>query len=68
MSFGNKMNDLNKFLLLFDINPRFYNINNTNLNVVRAICYESFCSNKSLTIKINEDYFVCPRAGGKIEV
>ena len=44
------------------------NINNTYLKVARAICYESFCSNKSLTIKINEDYFVCPRAGGKIEV
>ena len=35
---------------------------------VRAICYESFCSSKSLTIKINDDYIVCPRAGGKIEV
>jgi len=44
------------------------NISNTNLNIPRAICYESFCSNESLTIKINDDYFVCPRAGGKIEV
>ena len=34
--------------------------------VVRAICYETFCSNKSLTIKIFDDYIVCPRAGGKI--
>ena len=38
------------------------------LSIVRAVCYESFCSNYSLTIKINEDYFVCPRTGGKIEV
>ena len=38
------------------------------LNIVRAVCYESFCSDLSLTIKINEDYFVCPRTGGKIEV
>ena len=38
------------------------------LNIFRAICYESFCSDRSLTIKINEDYIVCPRAGGKIEV
>ena len=45
------------------------NLNNINdLTVVRAICYESFCSNRSLTIKINNDYIVCPRAGGKIEV
>ena len=35
---------------------------------VRAICYESFCSDYSLTIKINDDYIVCPRTGGKIEV
>ena len=44
--------------------------NNSNFysDVVRAICFESFCSDYSLTIKINEDYIVCPRAGGKIEV
>ena len=35
---------------------------------VRAVCFETFCSSKSLTIKINEDYIVCPRAGGKIKV
>ena len=39
-----------------------------NNSVPRAICYESFCSDSSLTIKIKDDYFVCPRAGGKIEV
>ena len=36
--------------------------------VVRANCYEIFCSEKSLTLKIFEDYIVCPRAGGKIKV
>jgi len=36
--------------------------------VVRAICYESFCSELSLTIKINDDFVLCPRSGGKIEV
>ena len=36
--------------------------------VVRANCYETFCSDQSLTIKIFDDYIVCPRAGGKIEV
>ena len=39
-----------------------------NSDVIRAICYESFCSSKSLTIKINDDYIVCPRSGGKIRV
>ena len=36
--------------------------------VVRANCYETFCSERSLTIKIFDDYIVCPRAGGKIYV
>ena len=41
---------------------------NFDSSIVRAICYESFCSDLSLTVKINEDYLVCPREGGKIEV
>ena len=36
--------------------------------VVRAVCYETFCSSKSLTIKIHDNYVVCPRAGGNIVV
>ena len=36
--------------------------------LVRANCYEIFCSSDSLTIKIFDDYIVCPRAGGKIKV
>ena len=36
--------------------------------VVRANCYEILCSPESLTIKIFDDYIVCPRAGGKISV
>jgi len=35
--------------------------------VVRATCYKIYCSIKSLTIKINDDYIVCPRSGGKIK-
>ena len=35
---------------------------------VRAICYKLFCSEKSLTVKIHDDYIVCPRSGGKIKV
>ena len=37
-------------------------------DVVRANCYEIFCSERSLTVKIFEDYIVCPRAGGKVKV
>ena len=37
-------------------------------NVVRAVCYETFCSPKSLTVKIHDNYIVCPRAGGKIQI
>ena len=37
-------------------------------NIVRGNCYETFCSNSSLTIKIFDDYVVCPRSGGKIKV
>ena len=35
---------------------------------VRSNCYEIFCSERSLTVKIFDDYIVCPRAGGKVEV
>ena len=37
-------------------------------NVFRAVCYQMFCSKKSLTIFILNNYIVCPRTGGKIEV
>ena len=36
--------------------------------IVRANCYEIKCSNRSLTVKLFDDYFVCPREGGKIQV
>jgi len=35
-------------------------------NTIRAVCYQMHCSDRSLTIQINNDYIVCPRAGGKI--
>ena len=33
---------------------------------IRALCYEMYCSSKSLTIRIDDDFLVCPRSGGKI--
>ena len=35
---------------------------------LRGVCYEMFCSAKSLTIKIHTNYILCPRSGGKITV
>ena len=34
----------------------------------RAVCYPMFCSSKSLTIQIYDQYIVCPRQGGKVEI
>ena len=31
------------------------------------ICFPSFCSSKSLTIQIYNQYVVCPKQGGNIE-
>ena len=36
-------------------------------NTLRAVCYQMYCSTSSLTIQINNNYFVCPRARGKID-
>ena len=34
---------------------------------INAICFEMNCSEQSLTIKVGDNYFVCPREGGKID-
>ena len=34
----------------------------------RALCYPMFCSSKSLTIQIFDEFIVCPREGGKVEL
>ncbi len=36
--------------------------------LIRPTCYQMFCSNTSLTIKINKEYIVCPREGGLIRI
>ena len=33
---------------------------------MRAVCHESFCSSRTLTIKILDKYYACPRRGGKM--
>ena len=37
-------------------------------SVLHPMCYQIYCSSLSLTLKINDDYIVCPREGGNIEV
>ena len=41
---------------------KFYN------GFIRPTCYEMYCSDSSLTIRINELYIVCPRSGGYISI
>ena len=47
-----------------NINPNLNNI----VDIIHPMCYEMFCSENSLTIKIKEQYIVCPRQGGKIKI
>ena len=42
--------------------------NNFYQGYIRPTCYQMICSNKSLTIRINEQYIVCPRSGGYINI
>ena len=37
-------------------------------NVIRANCYKMFCSERSLTIQVENEFIVCPRQGGIINV
>ena len=36
--------------------------------IFHPMCFQSFCSDESLTVLINDQYVVCPREGGNIEV
>ena len=36
--------------------------------IIRPNCYKMFCSDKSITIKIGNEYFVCPRQGGTMKI
>ena len=56
------------FCYLSSLINKVKNLNYNYSNSVRAVCFETFCSSKSLTVKINNDYIVCPREGGKIQL
>ena len=40
----------------------------SNNNINHPMCYPMFCSERSLTIQIYNQYVVCPRSGGKVRV
>ena len=57
----------NSFCVLSSLISKKIKDYNIYSNTLRAVCYQMHCSDKSLTIQINNNYFVCPRAGGKID-
>ena len=59
-------NSENSFCVLSSLISNSINNHGYYSNTVRAVCYQMHCSTKSLTIQINNDFIVCPRAGGKI--
>ena len=56
----------NSFCIMTNLVPeKKYKMYNS---VFHPMCYETFCSSKSLTIKIKDLYIVCPRGGGNVKV
>ena len=43
-------------------------INKMYSSVFHPMCYQVHCSSSFLTIQINDDYIVCPRQGGNVEL
>ena len=62
---GEKLSE-NSFCVLSSLISLDVEDHNLYSNTIRAVCYQMHCSDRSLTIQINNDYIVCPRAGGKI--
>ena len=61
-AFGNKsFCALSSLLKKEDHNEIYYDF-------IRPTCYQMFCSEKSLTIQINEEFIVCPKEGGIIHI
>ena len=56
----------NSFCVLSSLIPMSNENSEHYSNTIRAVCYQMHCSDRSLTIQINNDFIVCPRAGGKI--
>ena len=55
----------NSFCILSSIDDEIFG---SFKNSFRAACYPMSCSSKSLTIQIHDQYILCPRQGGKVEI
>ena len=56
----------NSFCSLTSVIPK--NEKYSKYKATHSACYPMFCSEKSLTIQINEQFIVCPRQGGKVSI
>jgi len=69
--FGEKISS-NSFCVLSSAIPIQSKIDITQYNkyknIIHPMCYPMFCSSKSLTIQIYNQYIVCPRQGGIVEI
>ena len=63
--YGEAISD-NSFCVLNNLVKRPESGGEITPELFRAGCYNMFCSSKSLTIQVGEDFLVCPRSGGKI--
>ena len=64
-SYGEKYSD-NSFCIMSTLIPK--NGNKIFNSIFHPMCYPNYCSDKSLTIQINNTFIVCPRAGGNVAV
>ena len=60
--FGEAISD-NSFCILNNLVKKTIS-NPSSYNQVRAGCYNMFCTSRSLTIQVGDDFIVCPRGGG----
>ena len=58
----------NSFCILSEAYPASSPIKNKYSGVIHPMCYEMFCTDKVLEVKINNQYIVCPIQGGRVEV
>ena len=71
-NFGEKISP-NSFCVLSSAIPLSLQSENSDqynmyINTIHPMCYPMFCTDKSLTIQIYNQYIICPREGGIVEI
>ena len=67
--FGEALNSDNSFCVISSLVPKNkLSSYKSNFVAPRAMCHEMICSDRTLTIRINNEYIPCPRKGGKVQV